>query len=399
MRKIYVKYSNNRNRYYSTKTSIIEEAGVRFVVKEPLFEEGKAHIVNMYNNAELLKKTYPDIKVCDAQLEGDSVKFEYIYGTSMVEEYMQYIQNRDKNGLLALIDRHCELIKGSKDNLCIFEESERSREAFGDLSHMVGKEALKACNFDAIAQNIFVTDKGYCFIDYEWVFDVPVPMELMLYHCIVDIAYVTMKGLNEVISRDELLEYLGIGSSIGAAWDNFYKHITEDEQGLAYERIKSNYEKSVFDLNGQLNSMRDERDKAKGEKFELELKALETMKFVDGLKLELEEQQKRAADAEGARYELELKALETMKYVDGLQLELEELRAGMEATKKELDDTKGAKFELELKALETMQYVDGLNSKIKNLNAMVDELNTQVDVLRKEATLKYQVKKSLGIKK
>lgn len=94
-----------------------------------------------------------------------------------------------------------------------------------------------------------------------------------------------------------------------------------------------------------------ERNRAIGDKYELELKSLETMKYMESL-------QKELADAKGGRYELELKALETMKYVESLQ--------------KELDNVKGQKCELELKALETMQDMENL---------------------QKKATLKYQLTK------
>lgn len=70
----------------------------------------------------------------------------------------------------------------------------------------------------------------------------------------------------------------------------------------------------------------------------LKITSADTIKLLD-----------KCNDLSGEKYELELKALETMKYVDSLHQELAE--------------TKGQKYELELKALETMQYVEQLQKK------------------------------------
>lgn len=70
----------------------------------------------------------------------------------------------------------------------------------------------------------------------------------------------------------------------------------------------------------------------------LKISSADTIKLLD-----------KCNDLSGEKYELELKALETMKYVDGLHQELAEV--------------KGKKYELELKALETMQYIEQLQRK------------------------------------
>lgn len=55
-----------------------------------------------------------------------------------------------------------------------------------------------------------------------------------------------------------------------------------------------------------------EYHKIKGEKYELELKTLETMNYIESL-------QKELADVKGQKYELELKAIETMQFIEELQ--------------------------------------------------------------------------------
>ena len=73
--------------------------------------------------------------------------------------------------------------------------------------------------------------------------------------------------------------------------------------------------KRLRDAKEELRNMSqilEERNNAVSNKFELELKALETMKYVEQL-------QKELAEAKGGKYELELKSLETMQYIEGLQ--------------------------------------------------------------------------------
>lgn len=68
---------------------------------------------------------------------------------------------------------------------------------------------------------------------------------------------------------------------------------------------------------------------------------------------ELEDIYEKYHTIRGEKYELELKSLETM--------------AQMENLEKELQTVKGEKYELELKALETMKYIDGLHDTMRNL--------------------------------
>lgn len=111
-------------------------------------------------------------------------------------------------------------------------------------------------------------------------------------------------------------------------------------RGYFHEVIKRL--KDARDKLGRTSQILEERNIAMNNKYELELKSLQTMQYVDGL-------QKELADAKGSKYELELKTLETMQYVEQLQ--------------KDFDKIKGEKYELELKALETMQYVEQLQKK------------------------------------
>lgn len=239
-----MKFSDERNFENSVKTIILENENKRTVIKCPIYNQGLEHIIQMYKKEKLLHKGFPNIKLTDMKINNNSLQCEYINGECLTNFYQQCIENRDREALLKVISNHIDIIKGIKENQCQFHETEQSKKIFGDLSYCEGREALRITNFEASANNIIISKNGVYFIDYEWVFDFAVPLDIVLYHCVIWTSYANIPQLSKIIAMEELIKYMRIDTEVYKNHIHFINLITKD-----YYLGKKGYEKEIYNIN------------------------------------------------------------------------------------------------------------------------------------------------------
>ncbi|MEG0961856.1 MAG: hypothetical protein RSF88_03195 [Lachnospiraceae bacterium] len=240
MKPLYIKFSDERNKKYSIKTTIAQNENKKYVIKEAIFPEGKEHIANFSKYEKLLKQAYPKVKVCAVKAVDDTLQFEYISGKLLLESYKECMQKADYDQYKELLKYHKQLVLGREENKCIFHNTKESIEIFGELKSLEGTQGLEIVNFDATASNIIIEDKKPVFIDYEWVFEFSIPEELAVYHCIRD-AYFHVPQLEKFVSLKSAMEELNIKTKIEVleeAYKKFFEHVIKDKQGKSYAEEK-----------------------------------------------------------------------------------------------------------------------------------------------------------------
>lgn len=253
MKKIFTRFNDLRQEDFAIKTSICEEDGKKFVVKEAIYEDGKQHIKNIINNKKLLEKNFPACKVCPVTLDGDKLVFDYIYGESLADKYIEAYNNRDKEKFFELISIHKKLILGEEENTCIFEDSEPCKNIFGDVHLFEGMKGLLVSNFEATAYNIIFENNDYnkpTFIDYEWVFDFKMPKDLILYQCILTL-YLSFPQFENFVPQQSVSEYLEIKMDISILkkiYSYFYNYYTRGKRAKSLGEIKYSYLKETIDI-------------------------------------------------------------------------------------------------------------------------------------------------------
>lgn len=295
-------------------------------MKQPVFEEGGAHIKDMCEKASLLKNAFPDIKLNNAVIDGDKLYCDYVVGESLTELYMNGIFDKNKENLLHLIEKHIDLVKGDEENQCVFYESDDSKRLFGDLSRFNGKKALRITNFEATANNIYISEQDIYFIDYEWIFDFPVPVDLAVYHCIVWTGYANIPQLEDVISKEELMRYLQLDNDLCKNHINYTNYINYINENNAYYLAKLGYAKgrySIYDVDQIWMA-----------------KMAQQQKYIDNLESGIRSQQEYIAGLEEAKgnqqdyiKELEEDKEKQQEYIDKLEKEMIDLEEDMEKEK------------------------------------------------------------------
>lgn len=332
MKVLYVKCSE-RKKEDSIVTKIVENDGHKFVIKKAAFEEGKKHINKLVNNRNLLVNLYDSnirtSRIIDYKDGDGQAVFEYVEGIPLSFKYIEAIKGHSKENLKCVIDEHKKLIIGNDDNICEFYETDGSRRFFGDLSRYEGKLGLSITNFEATAKNILKTGIAeYAFIDYEWVFDFQLPIDISFYQVFINAGVNMFNGFDEIVTRDELIDYLGVDGSVKENWEHFINnHYSQSGEYIAY----SNYHKKVYDY-------RNLRQK----QYEYEAQ----MQYIDNLKKEWCE---KNADFESEK--------NNVLRLEKIIANNEEIRQRLEADNRELNQTNQ----------EYKKYIDILEKKIRYL--------------------------------
>lgn len=249
MRKIYCKATELRIKKFQIYTSIIEENGKRYVTKEAIYEEGKEHIAQIFNNYFLLNYIHPG-KVAECKIVDEKIRFPFLEGLQYEENLLEIFNSKcDEDKWRKVLEEWKQFIVGKTENIVLFDNSKQFQKIFGDGRILIGDASLKITNFDCIAENIIITAQGEKFIDYEWVFDFPIPLELCVYRVL------KIFSLKNKIAFAKLLEISNIKDNTKIdvyekMLDAFDMYISyEEKEKILYSQLGKVYKEPQI-LNG-----------------------------------------------------------------------------------------------------------------------------------------------------
>lgn len=202
---IYAKYNRQRAPEFQLSTKIIVgEDGRRRVEKTALRPEAEAHVKRLCENREKLVWAnaaseaqgirtgipLPAEIVC---AEKEKVVFPYIEGVSLAKEVHAALGGREEflRAMHHAVDGILGTFLKAPDTLADFEITEGFGRIFGTFEEEEYAElfkdmkSLKVSNIDSILSNfVRMPDGGLVCLDYEWVFDFPVPVEYLIFRTV-----------------------------------------------------------------------------------------------------------------------------------------------------------------------------------------------------------------------
>ena len=209
MRKIvYCKFNMNRSPLFQTKTAIIDDDGERYIEKTPVTKAGSNHILKFEENYNNTQKIYPNLDLLKPVMKDDGVVYPFIKGTPIEELYLN-----DKNtvddlikGIKEILDKY---LIPSEECFTDFELSEDFKKCFGEVDCSTDI-CIKPCNIDMIFDNLIVVDSKPVVFDYEWVFDIPIPKDYVLYRILCHIYDKRFDMISEKLSITDFISEFGI---------------------------------------------------------------------------------------------------------------------------------------------------------------------------------------------
>ena len=251
MKILYVKNNSERAEQFQLKTIIYQENGQKYVRKEALNKASIPHLKKMKENYSQLSDTIknPQIKLAKIIDESkNSLTFEYIDGISLEKKY-QDASLLGKESSLKVIETYIDILKnGFKTTKfdSVSMASDTYKNLFGeiDFNSLNGELCFDGLsNLDLIFSNIIFKDDQIYLIDYEWVYNVNVPINYILY-----------RPLSMLYSQSsDFLDYFSINTSLFHAMERYFVDTYVMNDGFYFQ--KNNYLKKNSLITKQIEQL------------------------------------------------------------------------------------------------------------------------------------------------
>ena len=255
---LYVKYNSTRRPEYQLSTEIREVYELRgkirkkrktvnkYVTKKPITSKAVSQIKQIEKNYESLQNYYNNIEVLPFKVEQGEIgsnalkrpqiSFEYVDGESVLagldfeKDSLDTIYSRLKKEMNILFDIR-------EDRISDFVSTADFEKVFP--GKQVSGKAVKPCNFDTIFSNFIRVKKNksdekdsiIC-IDYEWVWDFPVPINFLKYRMIHYLYEENESYLANRVSFEDFVSFLNLSDDelkTYAAMELDFQHFAHGE--------------------------------------------------------------------------------------------------------------------------------------------------------------------------
>ena len=255
---LYAKYNSNRKKEYQIKTTIYDDNGKRYVQKEALTEDAKKHIKSMSDFYDNMSATYKGIELLQGKYLDGQVEYEYIAGKTVRDILVETLECETKEKFLSYFEELINKLFEVKGEMKRFAEDSRFIEVFGEANLTGELCSTDWTNIDLIFDNILFSNDKYICIDYEWVFDFPIPMEYVKYRSIFYFYTNNRSQLEQHdISEAELYTMCGLNSNNVSEYvsmeKNFQNWVSGDDNYCS-RYIKRLYDEPI----GEVYRVKDE---------------------------------------------------------------------------------------------------------------------------------------------
>ena len=257
----YVKYNKMRREAFQIKTQICAEDGVWFVEKEALRPEGVSHIRRFAESFERMESLYSNVSLLRPEFCGDVMRYAYIEAPTLDELLERRI--RDGADAVSLLKENLDRILAVReDGLVPFEKTEKFTVVFGPVKRAEG-QAFSVSNIDMLFENIMVQGEKLWCLDYEWVFDFPIPADFVRYRILLYF-YRHHENLFEgKMDCTGLLERCGISRPMAIQYAKMEKAFQEYVHGEnncytyvnRYAKKSRGFAKTIYDYDVQIQSL------------------------------------------------------------------------------------------------------------------------------------------------
>lgn len=282
---IYSRISGERDISLQVMTQIIKTDDGKRVIKSALHPSGSGHLKRIIHNGESLRNVFKDkADICKAELSDDHIEFEFIEGGSLDSRLEQACMTNDENEIIRVLSSYYELIKVMDSNTA-FTMTEDYQSVFGDADPG-SVPAGNVVDIDLLPSNVIIRNGRYCIIDYEWVFEFPVPLD-----------YVFWKGVFSSVSFSMLPEELR-----ERVFDRFglTKEVTDRclQMEINFQKYVSGKTYTARDFISNNPTQLIHPSNLKAEVEDLRVRLFDTVKIADERTAELNECKAKLVDAE-----------------------------------------------------------------------------------------------------
>ena len=241
---------------YQLTTKIIKVDNNIVVKKYALSNKSINHLNNIFQSYSVLCQIYGDsVNICPVKQKQDFIEFEYIDSSyAYTKLLLDAVSNNDIDKFYEIFDNYLVLVFNKNNKVVDFYETKEFQDLFGKLDDKIiesnSLKSLQFTPFDMTVNNLLVKDNHIYFIDYEWFFNFPIPVDLFYYHLIYIINDVC--NLKDFIELENLYNRFKPNINfniVNEIYQNFIKKITVFlEIGKSIIQIENHYVKNQYNI-------------------------------------------------------------------------------------------------------------------------------------------------------
>ena len=247
---VFAKYNRTRKEDFQIRTAILEENGKRYVEKTALTAAAEAHIRSMSEKYEKLVSVNPAVKVLEPYYSKDNkaVRFGFLKGKTLAEILGEQITGKKApvEALKAAMDRVFGQAVLKKEP---FVPTDQFKEVFGDSEKILSLQdtSYEVSNIDGLFENLMETQDGLYCLDYEWVFDFPIPAGFIRYRNLVYFYY-KYEGLLDYENAAQFLSEFGMDEKVAEIYASMEVAFQTWVHGDGTQGYMGNYKQRLVTL-------------------------------------------------------------------------------------------------------------------------------------------------------
>ena len=219
---LFVKYNRTRAEQFQLKTEIVREDGVLTVEKTALTKAGEAHIRSFGEKYEKIRDLNPAVRFLKPEWKKDqkTVSFQYLNGKTVGDALGEAIVMGEVP--YQELEKVMNVLFPEDPDEKKFEATPEFEAVFGKVPE-ISDQAVSVSNVDGLFENLMVPENENCIygIDYEWVFDFPIPEKFLKYRNLLYFYRRYEKVLN--VKEEDLYAHFGITAEEQAVFGGMEK--------------------------------------------------------------------------------------------------------------------------------------------------------------------------------
>ncbi len=215
---IYSRHSTERDPAFQIRTDITDDGNHKTtVIKVPFTKEAVPHLLNMADAYEEIKEEFtgtsfrpcPVRKIYDDDGSFRYLEFDYLKGRSMDEELKRLLSEGKGEKCVSAVVNFASAVRNAA--IRDFWATREFAEVFEVTDLPDGLKSMMLTDADLIFSNL-IYNNGWNIIDYEWVFEFPVPVDFVIFRAIS--YFLSSLGMDEPEEFNGIYQKVGIDAAL-----------------------------------------------------------------------------------------------------------------------------------------------------------------------------------------
>lgn len=224
---LYAKMNSQRKEEFRIAT-IIYQGEDKYVVKKPLNQKAVPHIEKIASKSRM--NTMEELLNLPGKYQNGVIRYEFLKDENLDTRLCRLAEQGKREQILENIKEIRDILKSHAQEVPY--QTANFEKIFGNAKSEK-ETAYTVCpaNIDCICDNIICRQDGYVLIDGEWIFDVAVPVDFIVWRLVNELYTQHKNLLDQLMVREEIFEALEIPERECTVYEQWAKYFAEEYVG------------------------------------------------------------------------------------------------------------------------------------------------------------------------